>query len=222
MLRALGTSDDGATVAEISTRTGLDRAVLYRLLSTLLDEGFVTRDESTREFHLGVALVELGARASEDLEVTRLAATGMQQLMELSREAVCLAVRDGDEAVVVDRVEPPGLFVRIGYAVGFRHALGVGAHGRALLASLPAAPGLPALPRAVRDGIRRAGYAVSTDELELGASGVAAPILDARGQAVAALGVVAPTARLPDPSTLGTPIATTAAEISRRLGFTAR
>src|SRR5687767_15865976 len=41
VLRCLGQSPEGATVAELSTATGLDRAVLYRLLETLADEGFV-------------------------------------------------------------------------------------------------------------------------------------------------------------------------------------
>lgn len=220
VLRALGSSADGATVAQIAAVTGLDRAVLYRLLETLTEDGFVVRDQSTRLFHLGVALVELGAKAGRGLEVSRLAADGMQQLMELTREAVCLAVRDRGDLVVVERVEPPGLFVRIGYSVGFRHPVAVGAHGQALLAFTPPSSGDGArLDAHTRETIRHRGYAVSTDELEHGASGVAAPILDQQGQAVASLGVVAPTPRLPDPATLGPRIAQTAMEISRRLGY---
>lgn len=221
VLRALGASDDGATVAQISAATGLDRAVLYRLLDTLTAEGFVVRDEATRLFHLGVGLVELGAKAGRGLEVTRLATGVMRQLMDLSREAVCLAVRDRNDLVVVERVEPPGLFVRVGYAVGFRHPIHQGAHGQVLLAyaaSEPQASG-PTLDPAVSAAIRRRGYAVSTDELERGASGVAAAILDQQGQPVASLGVVAPTPRLPDPSILGPRVAQAAADVSRRLGW---
>jgi DNA-binding IclR family transcriptional regulator len=217
VLRALGGVDGGATVAQIAHRTGLDRAVLYRLLGTLSDEGFVVRDETTRMFSLGVSLVELGARAGQGLEVSRLAATGMQQLMELSHEAVCLAVRDRDDVVVVQRVEPPGLFVRIGYGVGFRHSVRVGAHGRAMLAHLPEGYAGDVDPRLLHE-VRRRRFAVSTDELERGASGVAAAILDARDAPVAALGIIAPTARMPDPSALGARVASVAMEISRRLG----
>lgn len=219
VLRALGDASDGATVAQISLSTGLDRAVLYRLLDTLTEDGFVVRDETTRLFHLGVALVELGAKAGRGLEVTRLAASGMHQLMEMTREAVCLAVRDRDDLVVVERVEPAGLFVRIGYAVGFRHQITLGAHGQALLAFMPQQSDGPSIEDVARDTIRRRGYAVSTDELEHGASGVAAPILDQHGTAVASLGVVAPTPRLPDPSSLGPRIAQVSMDISRRLGY---
>lgn len=225
VLRCLGAAAEGATVAELSTATGLDRAVLYRLLETLGDEGFVFRDPQTRRFQLGVALVELGARAGRGLEVRRLALPAMRALMDQCREAVCLAVRDRGDVVVIDRVEPPGLFVRVGYHVGFRHPLAVGAHGRALLAHLTAeeAAGLikrhPQLTAEI-DVTRHRGFAVSADELERGAAGVAAAILDRLGRPVASLGIVAPSPRLPDPATLGPRVRNLAREVSRRLGYT--
>jgi IclR family acetate operon transcriptional repressor len=225
VLQYLGTITDGATVAELSSATALDRAVLYRLLDTLADHGFVSRDPETRRFHLGVALVELGARAGRSLEVRRLALPAMRLLMEQVREAVCLAVRDRSDVVVVDRVEPSGLFVRVGYHVGFRHPLRVGAHGRALLAHLDGPEreqllnGHP-LAAAEVEATRSRGFAVSSDELERGACGVAAAIIDRAGRPIASLGIVAPSPRLPDPLTLGPRVRSLALEVSRRLGYT--
>lgn len=225
VLRCLGAAPDGATVAELSTATGLDRAVLYRLLETLGDEGFVFRDPQTRKFQLGVALVELGARAGRGLEVRRLALPAMRALMDQAREAVCLAVRDRNDVVVIDRVEPPGLFVRVGYHVGFRHPLQVGAHGRALLAHLSSDDQGPILKRQANlaaeiEQTRMRGFAVSADELERGASGVASAILDRMGRPIASIGIVAPSPRLPDPASLGPRVRGLAREVSRRLGFT--
>jgi DNA-binding IclR family transcriptional regulator len=224
VLQSLGHAPDGATVADLAGATQLDRAVLYRLLDTLTERGFVVRDPDTRRFHLGVALVELGARASRGLEVRRLALPGMRALMDQTREAVCLAVRDRGDIVVVDRVEPPGLFVRVGYHVGFRHALPVGAHGRALLAFLDGDERTKLSDRhppllAELEACRARGFAISADELERGASGVAAPILDRAGRPIAAVGVVAPSPRLPDPAALGPRIRGFALEVSRRLGY---
>lgn len=223
VLRALGATPDGATVAELSNATDLDRAVLYRLLDTLADCGFVVRDHDTRRFHLGVALVELGARASRGLEVRRMALPGMRALMEQVREAVCLAVRDRNDVVVVDRVEPPGLFVRVGYHVGFRHPMVIGAHGRALLAFLdPEDRQLPERSPALLaelEASRQRGFAISTDELERGASGVAAPVLDRLGRPIASVGVVAPSPRLQDPAALGPRVRALALDVSRRLGY---
>jgi DNA-binding IclR family transcriptional regulator len=196
-LQCLGGSGDGATVAELSASTGLDRAVLYRLLETLGQQGFAVRDPETRRYALGVALVELGARAGRSLEVRRLALPAMRSLMEQVREAVCLAVRDRSDVVVVDRVEPAGLLVRVGYHVGFRHPLAVGAHGRALLAYLEPGDRGPLVARhpplaAELAASKARGYAVSSDELERGAAGVAAPIMDRSGRPIASLGIVAP------------------------------
>jgi IclR family KDG regulon transcriptional repressor len=225
VLTCLGTAPEGATVAELAGVTGLDRAVLYRLLDTLTEEGFVVRDGDTRRYHLGVALVELGARAGRGLEVRRVALPAMRALMEQVREAVCLAVRDRSDVVVVDRVEPHGLFVRVGYHVGFRHPLTVGAHGRALLAFLDGDERAVHVERHPQVGpeleaCRTRGYAVSLDELERGASGVAAPILDRLGRPIASVGVIAPTPRLAEPSTLGPRVRALSMEISRRLGYT--
>ena len=224
VLQFLGTVADGATVAELSSATALDRAVLYRLLDTLAGQGFVARDPDTRRFHLGVALVELGARAGRSLEVRRLALPAMRLLMEQVREAVCLGVRDRGDVVVVDRVEPSGLFVRVGYHVGFRHPLRVGAHGRALLACLDQADrealldGHPGITAEI-EATRMRGFAVSADELERGASGVAAAIVDRAGRPIASLGIVAPSPRLPDPAALGPRVRGLALEVSRRLGY---
>jgi DNA-binding IclR family transcriptional regulator len=224
VLRALGATPDGSTVAELSAATTLDRAVLYRLLETLSDQGFVVRDPDTRKFRLGVALVELGARAGRSLEVRRLAVPAMRALMEHVHETVCLAVRDRSDVVVVDRAEPAGLFVRVGYHVGFRHPLPVGAHGRALLAFLDPSEQKPYVDRQPALGgeleaCRRRGFSVSADELERGACGVAAPILDRVGRAIASIGVIAPSPRLSDPGTLGPQVRSLAAEVSRRLGY---
>lgn len=215
---------EGATVAELSSATGLDRAVLYRLLDTLAQHGFVARDPETRRFHLGVALVELGARAGRSLEVRRLALPAMRMLMEQVREAVCLAVRDRGDVVVVDRVEPSGLFVRVGYHVGFRHPLRVGAHGRALLALMdshdrdPFVEGHPGVSAEI-EATRARGFAISADELERGASGVAAAIVDRAGRPIASLGIVAPSPRMPDPASVGPRVRALALEVSKRLGY---
>src|SRR5699024_7954246 len=105
----------------------------------------------------------------------------MKALVDQIGEAICLAVRDRTDVVVVERVEPPGLFVRVGYNVGFRHPLTVGAHGRALLAFFRRAEreDLSAGDRWLQkelDATRARGFSLSSDELERGTSGVAAPV----------------------------------------------
>lgn len=217
LLGALGVSEDGDTVSGLADATGLDRAVLYRLLDTLAAEGYVTRDAETRRYRLGLAVLELGVRASHGLEVRRLAGSALRALVEETGETACLAVRDRDDMVVVDVVEPAERVVSVNYRVGYRHPLGVSAHGRALLAFLPEGAGDASLL-----SVRQRGVAYTRDELEAGASGVAAPVFDHGGKAVAAVGIVAPTARLPEPESVALRVLRSAREISERLGWRPR
>jgi DNA-binding IclR family transcriptional regulator len=217
LLTALGEAPDGATVSGLADSTGLDRAVLYRLLDTLTGEGFVTRDSDTRRYRLGLSMLELGVRAAQGLEVRRLAGPPLRGLMEETNETACLAVRDRDDLVVVEVIEPGDRFVSVNYRIGFRHPLGVAAHGRALMAFLPEGAREPSL-----QSVRQRGVAYTRDELEPGASGVAAPVFDHTGRAVAAVGIVAPTARLPEPETVALRVLRAAREISERLGWRPR
>lgn len=217
MLRALGRRTDGETVSGLADITGLDRAVLYRLLDTLTQEGFVTRDPDTRRYRLGLSVLELGVRAAQGLEVRRLAGPPLRALADDTSETACLAVRDRDDMVVVEVIEPDERFVQVNYRVGFRHPLGVAAHGKALLAFLPEGARIAEL-----QPVRQRGVAYTRDELEPGASGVAAPVFDHTGRAVAAVGVVAPTARLPEPDAVALRVLRSAREISERLGWRPR
>ncbi len=217
LLTALGEHQEGATVSGLAEATGLDRAVLYRLLDTLAAEGFVTRDPDTRRYRLGLSMLELGVRAAQGLEVRRLAGPPLRALSEETNETACLAVRDRDDLVVVEVIEPGDRFVSVNYRIGFRHPLGVSAHGKALMAFLPEGAREPALQQ-----VRQRGVAYTRDELEPGASGVAAPVFDHTGRAVAAVGIVAPTARLPEPEAVALRVLRSAREISERLGWRPR
>ncbi|MGO4593285.1 IclR family transcriptional regulator [Leifsonia sp. 2TAF2] len=69
------------------------------------------------------------------------------------------------------------------------------------------------------DRIRRTGYALLDEELELGVVGASAPIIDHTGRIVAALNVSAPKVRIGDRlESLGRYVATSARELSRSLG----
>ncbi len=217
LLTALGRESDGATVSSLAEATNLDRAVLYRLLETLTSEGFVIRDPDSRRYRLGLSMLELGVRAAQGLEVRRLAGPALRSLSEETNETACLAVRDRDDMVVVEVIEPDGRFVQVNYRMGFRHPLGVAAHGKALLAFLPEGANNPDL-----QPVRQRGVAYTRDELESGASGVAAPVFDHTGMAVAAVGIVAPTSRLPEPEAIALRVLRSAREISERLGWRPR
>lgn len=163
-----------ASSAELARRTGLNRTVVHRLLTTFAAHGFVRRDAGG--YTLGTALVELGGRVQARLRER--ARPALESLAARFGETAVLTVPDGQDAVAIDQVLGGEHPLRVQYAPGFRHPLTMGAHGRAIM---------------------EGRWAVSHGELQLGASGLAAPVFDARGIAVASVGIVAPSNRFPDP-----------------------
>jgi DNA-binding IclR family transcriptional regulator len=220
LLSALG--DGGASVAELSRRLDMHRTVAQRLLNTLREHGFIHRT-AAGDYQLGMALVELASRV--DHPVRRAAQQPMLALFEQVTETVALTVREGDDAVSADQLVVPGRLVRAEYPPGFRHPLGRAAAGRAILAYAEPAT-VSRFVSTATDGsalaaslaeIRRAGFAFTSDELSQGAAGLAAPVLDGSGFAVASVGIVAPTDRFPPTERVAGLVVATAAEISRSL-----
>lgn len=217
VLCAVGARPRGATVAELCADTGLDRAVVHRLLGTLSEQGFVTRDDTSRRFRLGVPLIELGGRATGQLELYQAGRPALRLLADGTRESSCLTLRDGLDAVVVDQCEAVGGgSTRPPLAVGDRVPLDRLALGRAMLAFSPAAE---TLGREEMAAVQRRGFEVGADEIQRGLVEVAAPIRGSEGEAIGALGVVAAASRLAEPARLGPRVRTVAREVSRRLGW---
>ena len=186
--------------SELARRLALSRTVVTRLINTLESHDLVRRTGAGIE--LGFGLLDLARGLAPGLR--DIARPHLHELAITFHETAVLAVADGDSAVAVDQVVPDRRVVRIHYRAGTRHSLLAAAHGRAMLAfahpaliaGLTGGEAEGALGEELRR-IRRDGYAVSHDELEQGVAGLASPILDGEGMAMASLGIVAPVARFP-------------------------
>lgn len=205
-LALLAAEPEGLRVAELAERLDVDRAVVYRLTSTLGARRLLLRGEDGR-LRLGLGLVELARGVAPHLR-----AIALPELRRLAVEleaTATLTVADGDEAVALAVVEPPGSDIHIAYRPGLRHALTRGASGKAILAGRPAAPGEPGEIAAAR----RRGFTASEGELEPGAVGIAAPVR-VDGWADASVGAVALT---PFARSAGNAVTAAAARIARAL-----
>jgi DNA-binding IclR family transcriptional regulator len=202
-----------ATATGLAGDLGASRQAVLRCLHSLEQFEMVRKDAAG--WVLGRGVLELAHRATGDL-VNAL----RPALVELSttwNETALIALPVGNRAVAADQVIALGRMVRIDYAVGSAYDLMVGAHGRAILAFHPTrnslAKGSPI--RTDIQLIRERGYAVSHDEIEHGVTGVAAPILDPDGSAVASIGIVAPTQRVTNLDELADAIVATASRAAR-------
>ena len=184
LLEAVATTRQGLTVGELSERLGAHRAVIYRLLETLIEHGLISKGASSR-YQLGVGLVELTRNMLSGLR--DVAATQLELIAEEFGVTAYLTVADGDEAIVVSALEPRNTNMHVAYRTGLRHPLDRGASGIALLSSLPAQTGeRPEIGEA-----RERGYATSVGELQPGAHAVAVALPAERHREQACIGVVA-------------------------------
>jgi DNA-binding IclR family transcriptional regulator len=169
LLELLADAPDGLPVAHLAATLDVHRAIVYRLLATLAAHRLVHRGEDGR-YRLGTGLVRLARGVAP-----RLQAAAMPELGRLAEDVgatATLTVADGQEAVALAVVEPRNTLIHVAYRPGLRHALELGAPGRAILIGRPAsAADSPAVTRG-----RRRGYVVSRGEIQPGASGLAAPV----------------------------------------------
>ena len=214
ILEALGASDGGLSLSELSAQLGFPKNAVFRITNTLKARGYLARDERTLKFRLTDKLLRISQPRVEGKGLIEAAMDGMRDLRDECRETVQIGRRYGDEGVILEQVE--GLHpLRISVDAGLRFPLHNNAPGKLLLAFLPDAARAAALKRipvpastarTITDRhelarecerIRELGYSVDFAEADEGIHCVAAPILDPQGEVIAVLWISAPSRRLP-------------------------
>jgi DNA-binding IclR family transcriptional regulator len=203
LLAQLGDDAAPPTVSELANSAGVPTSTAYRLLAELEHHGLVRR-EAGGTIALGTRMLALGRHAEAGLRAWLIdpAVAIMEQLAREHGETVILTAPCGLEAITLHVVES-NRPVRLSYATYRRAPMHLGASGKVLAAYLERpdrerlveALGDPALPAALEQ-IRARGYVITSDEIDDGATGIAAPLLDARGRLLAGLSLAGPTERM--------------------------
>lgn len=237
MLEAFTDERPAWSVSDLAETIGLNRTTAYRLLTALERIEYVARDPATDDYRLGSGLIALGARAQRANSVRSVALSEIEALAEGTGETATLEVLSGHEMVIIEEI--PGEYVTSGSQhIGSRWPVYATSTGKAILAYLPtdelapflAQPITPLTEKTVTSArrlldylaeVRRLGYAVAAEELELGFIAVGAPLLDASGRAVAAISLGGTQTRLTDERIpeIGATVRAAARRISRKLGY---
>ncbi len=125
-----------ATQVELARALDLSKSTLHNLLATLEHLELVARDEGTRQYRLGPALVALGGAAQHEMDLLALASRRIVAFAAETGLSVAVArVSDGKRVEIVDRAYPSdSLFV--GIALGGEFGCFDGAIGKCLLAAM--------------------------------------------------------------------------------------
>ena len=229
ILRVLSTPQ-ALRLVDISAASDLNRATTLRLLETLMAEGFVQRDVTTKRYALGDEALILGIAMQGRDHIRDRARPWLIALAALSGDTLLLSTRHGLESVCVDR-EFGNFPIRANYLdLGSRRPLGAGAGSLALLAWLPddeveTVLGLldPVLkknyPRItcalLRTEIalaRQRGYAMLLDLVVDQMGGIAVPLLGGDGKPIGAISLAALSHRISTRLTLLVPALKNAAD----------
>ena len=89
------------SLTQIAEFTGLPVSTTHRIVGELTEWGALARDAQGR-YQVGIRLWELAQNAGRRLRDT--ARPFLQDLFSLTGESVLLAVREGNEALYVDRI----------------------------------------------------------------------------------------------------------------------
>ena len=206
VIRCFGAETPRLSLSDIARAADLDRATARRLLLTLRDLGYVRQEG--RDFSLTPRVLELGYAFLSGLSVVEIARPYLQAVAHRLHETASLTALDGDDVIYLDLASSSRI-AAVQIKVGTRFRAHATSMGRVMLADLPADELEAVLDRVehdertertvrsaeeLRHEIHKAGeqgWAIVDQELEIGLTGVAAPIRDRSGGVVAAVNVSA-------------------------------
>lgn len=108
VLEFLAQSKSGFSTSEISRRLGLPKSSTYLIVETLERQGFLQKNLQTGKYCLGLKLISLSRNAVENLDLREEAKPFLRSLMQEAQLIVHMAVLDGTEAMIIEKVEAPG------------------------------------------------------------------------------------------------------------------
>lgn len=235
VIELIADTPGGRPLKEISSKLDIPRTTALRITETLLDAGYLSRNEEGA-LTLGTTLVQIGVKALDNLDIRGFARPVLKALSKETGESSHLAMLNDDKSMLVEVADSPHP-VRIASRPGTLVDLHCSSTGKIFLAfsipeptrfctALDLAPhtaNTDSTVQAVLKSIeqtRAKGYAMDEEEYVLGVRCIAAPVVNAFGKTIAAVGITASTSTFTKAKidTMGIRIKKAAAEISNQMG----
>jgi IclR family pca regulon transcriptional regulator len=198
---------------DLSNKLNISKSTLFRYVSTLQDLGFLAKDTKFKGYRLTVKVLELGYAALRGLRITDIAQPYLDDLAHSCKEAASMAILDGFHVVYVGR-SATRRWMSTNLQVGSKLPAYCSALGMAILAYKPfdevkklfeTNKLIQCTPYTVIDLgeyqkklqiVKKNGFSINNQELEIGLLSAGAPIFDAKGEVVAAINISMPSARV--------------------------
>ena len=204
ILECLDHARRGLNISEVSRRLGIPKSSTHVLMITMERLGYIRRSANNRDFCLALKTYALGHRMSRSIAIAEVARPHLEAFAAESNLCVHMAISDSGQGVFIEKVQPAGSPEFDTY-IGRRMDLHCTALGKVILAydtseAVQRVLSKRVYTRYTRNTIttqsalrcevhrvRANGFAVDSEEEELGSRCVAVPIVESSGRFLAAL-----------------------------------
>lgn len=169
VLESIAKQQGKITIAQLAQQLDMNRTVIYRLVHTLVELGYVHLPDQQ---HLSLTAKILPLYRGFEQSIPAQSQTVLEQLSEQTQSVTALVMAEGQECVVVKTACHSSSFLQLTYRLGTRHPIGVAAAGIAIACTFSA-------QQHDNDDVqmaRQQGYAFSQNVLQLGAVGLFVPV----------------------------------------------
>ena len=238
LLEFLAKYHNGLTLQELVDGLQLSKTTVFRVVTTLLDMGYIGKNEDSNHFFISRKLFKLGIAALGEENIVERAIEPMTRLRDDVKESVMLGVLIENKVVLLEQIMGSHAFT-FSLKSGTSIHLHASAPGKVLLAATSDVKKEEMLQKidfvkfnenTITDidifrqelvKTEQLGYGVDIEEEIIGVYCIGAPIYNQYGDAIACVWITAPKGRLPldEFDNVGDKIKMYADQISEKLGF---
>ena len=202
------------TLEEMARKLEIGQSTAYRLVHTLMVEGFIVRDLSTKSYRLSASLLALGHTLIKKEKLYHMSIDNIENLAERTGETAHIGILKDYQLLYLLKIDSTHPVHLLSHA-GKKNPLHCTSTGQVLLAyqEQPTIEhvierGLPSFtaktitdPLKLKDllhKIRTKGYAVSKEELHEGVVSISSPVMNRKSNIIAAVSIAGPSSRIND------------------------
>lgn len=204
ILTILGGGSSGKSVAELARSLNIAPSSIHRVLISLKENNFIVQDMDTKKYKIGYKVISLCNGITKESSLMTAARPIMKELAKKINKTVILCVMENGHVVNIDSIENEDSFmymVKLGKEIPM-HATSAGKvfcayinrdDAKKYLAKASLEKTTPYTKTDLDeickelDSIKKHGYAICDEELQIGMQGISCPIFDSRHTIVGAI-----------------------------------
>ncbi|MCK8058435.1 MULTISPECIES: IclR family transcriptional regulator [unclassified Fusibacter] len=240
IIEVMATYGESIRINELAEILDMATATVYRFLITLVDRGYVKKDEENSKYFLTLKLKYFADQINDNTNLSHIVQPYLKQLAEMTGETTSLVIMEDNMAVYINKYDGPKRMVGSLQRIGKRAPLYCTGVGKLFLADMTSDERFEALEKSrpfekltqntivetelIRLELEKVKFeqiSYDNEECEVGAKCIAAAIRDYSGKVVAAISISGPTTRMTSDKlkVFKTELTSVCIEISSILGY---